>query len=193
LDGTAKIAKKIMTVLDKLFKNKWRNYLMAHRVAGHWFYTYKNVQFLHNRRQFLFQNALKESEYGITYEDNLACSHLTVEAARVGDMGKVIAYQNALQTYLGLAFNHQTTFKLCDAIILMDNEPELTKDEEFTLKKKSAFENSDEVKGFFLKCIESTLKDLGRLQNDISIADYLSRREAMLIEKQFLDLIIGKK
>jgi hypothetical protein len=180
-------------IKDKIFPNRWRNYLIGEYVAGHWFYYYKNVQYLHNKRQALFQVAVKESEYGITYSDLLACTSLTKKALNAGDIGMAHTYLNALETYTGLVFNHSTLFKICDAVILMDGEPEHVETEEWTLKKRQAFENSDEVKGFFFGCAQRTLSDFSRFKNDISIGDYMRQQEVKTIESLFLNLITEKK
>lgn len=179
-------------LISKFQRNKWRNYLVAEYIGGHWFYTYKNVMYLHNRRQFLFQMALKESEYGISYTDLLACTNLVKNALQTNDIGKAYTYLNTLETYTSMMFNHKAIFKLCDAIILMDSEPELTKDEEWTLKKQKAFENNEEVKGFFFGTLQRTLMDLNKLSNDILIEDYMRREEVKRIESLFLNMITEK-
>jgi hypothetical protein len=92
-----------------------------------------------------------------------------------------------------MAFNHDTIFKMCDAIILMDGEPEAPEGEEWTLKKRRAFDNSDEVKGFFFATLERTLKGLNKLQSDTSIADYMRLQEIQQAEKIFLNMITGAK
>ena len=179
----------IKNIIQRFQRNKWRNYMNAHYVGGHWFYTYKNVMYLHNRRQFLFQMALKNNEYGVSYEELAACTSLIKNALQTNDIGKAFTYINTLETYMSMPYNMNNLFKLCDSIILMDKEPELNDNEEWTLKKRQVFDNSDEVKGFFFAHLQDMLTAIGKLSEGILIVDYMRKAEVQRIDSLFLNMI----
>ena len=182
-----------MKLLKYFHKNKWRDFLICHYVDGHIFYTYKNVQLLHLKRQTALQVAMKQAEYGITFADLKVCIKMMHEAMQRNDIGKAYTYLNVLDTYTDLAINSENLFKIGDAVILMGDEPERTDGENWTLKKRAAFEKSDEVKGFFFTIAESTLKDMNKLRSDIRIEDYMSLQTTKQIESLFSSMITEKK
>jgi hypothetical protein len=182
-----------MNLLNYFQKNKWRDFLISHYVDGYTFYTYKNVQLVHNKRQYALQVAIKQAEYGITYADLKSCIKLMQEAISKNDIGKAYTYLNVLDTYTDLAISTENIFKICDAVVLIGSEPEKVEGEEWSIIKRKAFERSEEVRGFFFRCAERTLRDMNKLQRDILIEDYMSLQIVKETESLFLKMISGKK
>jgi hypothetical protein len=180
-------------MLTNIFnRNKWRNYLMAHKINGHWFYTYKNVQLINNARMKRFQLAIKDLENGVSKADIKACIRLAMNAIEAGKPIEAATYLQTLNTYTDLLYSDTLMFNIAEPIILMENEAEEPEGEYWTLKKKDAYQNSESVQGFFLSIAEKTSRDTRRLLSDISIEAYLRQEQVKKIESLFLNLIGGQ-
>lgn len=176
-----------------MFWNKKRkdSFKEAFKYRGHTFYVPETPEVLEAGRSFQFWQSVREFQLHIRLDDLDIAMNLIKEANNEGDRSKVGYLVETVKAYRQIEKDERTTLNVGQQFIFVDKEPNSALTTEYKNLKKELYNESDEVKYFFLNSTWHLISDLLNLSPDTETEDFSISEEHRQIEQIFSNLIQG--
>lgn len=155
---------RVVKAIQNLFGRRKRERRKYHAVPvdfdGATFYTFEHVRNMPTTRFLSIVDTSNELEVGITRE--------TLDAFCVGlereienrEWARAAYYVQMLRMFREQFTSPEIMFKICNAIVLLPDEPVAEFDPKFTAIKRRMYDSDPEVRRFFLECVVPRLSEL---------------------------------
>ena len=186
--------------ITNLFRRKRTDMALALTHEGERFYTFKDMSDMPLKRQKALLVALKGYQWGLSQNNILKYTKLIEDAVNEGNMSKVGMYNELLKAYLDLDAVEDPLFDIANICTIVNGESLDDLDEKSTQIKKDLFNNSLDVRFFFIML--STMKAGGLLTSSSEeiitnkvnqVILYLSQKEVKENQEIFLTQIRKEK
>jgi len=186
----------ILRRFTNLFRRKKADLALALTSNGEKFYTFKDISDMPLKRQKALLVALKSYQWGISNNNIKKYTNLIEEAVNEGSMSKVGMCNEILKAYIDLDAVEDPLFDIANICVIIGGESLDDMDEKSTEIKKNLFNDSLDVRFFF---IMSSIMQAGGLlssSNEETITNkvnqvmlYLSQKEVKENQEIFLTRI----